>query len=143
MLLFSCGKETGADITGERSRLTQNRAKWDVLASNDYAFYFREPVGPAGNNRVLIQVISKQVQNLSPSPAVGENTFSISPDSRILYPTMEALFDQISNTLDQNPVFITVNYSSVHGNPTRIRYDLSNQTITDERLIRTEIAWVR
>ncbi len=56
---------------------------------------------------------------------------------------METLFDQISNALDQDPAFIAVDYSSVHGNPTRIRYDLRNQTITDERLIRTEIAWVR
>jgi len=90
MLLFSCGEEASVDRSLEKTRLAKNRAKWEGLASNDYAFYYREPVGPAGNNRVLIEVLNQQVRTLTPAPEENEPAFTILPENRALYPSMEA-----------------------------------------------------
>jgi Family of unknown function (DUF6174) len=113
---------------GEQARLDQARAQWRAQAIVDYTYVlsrgcfcvteYREPVTITVRGRTIESVVS---------------VASGVPRDAAQYPTIEGLFDQVQNAIDQNAATIHTEYDPARGYLASGYFDFSER-IADEEM---------
>jgi hypothetical protein len=119
---------TPARHAGEQIRLDQARAQWRAQAIVDYTYVlsrgcfcvneYREPVTITVRGRTIESVVTV-------AASVPRNAAE--------YPTIEGLFDQVQNAIDQNAATIHTEYDPARGYLVSGYFDYSER-IADEEM---------
>jgi hypothetical protein len=124
----ACGVTGPSDRHAEeQARLDQARAQWRAQAIVDYTYVFgrgcfcveeyREPVTITVRGRTIESVVS---------------VASGLPRDAAQYPTIEGLFDQVQNAIDQDAATIRTEYDPARGYLASGYFDISERVADEE-----------
>jgi len=121
----ACGDSTGP----ETALFALNRAKWSAQHIDTYSFEYRRASCeclPEWLVPVRITVVDGQVTSVI-KIATGDTVPA--PAFRL---TIDSLFAELANTLEQKPYRLTVTYDGTLGYPATVSVDYDRQMVDDE-----------
>jgi hypothetical protein len=111
--------------------LEKQRAAWDALGRESYAFVYRRSCfcPPPSNDEVRVFVDANEVVSVT-SVETGEPPVDANDLSS--WPTIDSLFDYVGHALDEGADDLTVDYHEEFFFPTLISIDWIEEAVDDE-----------
>ena len=117
------------DKINDQNELNDNKSKWEATSTKNYEIKLKSICNCMMNGTYLIVVKNGIVDTVIPDTAVYPE---INPSQYSHVSTVESLFKNIQDAIDENAEKLSVVYNKKYGYPEKIEIDMNLKAIDDE-----------